>query len=87
MIATCRPIPAGRGLPRDGTADVHAYRRLAAIDAPVLRSLIVELARISDESAAAAVQEPTAEAAARANRDAQRVAAARTALASAEVID
>ena len=42
---------------------------------------------MSDESAAAAVQEGTAEAAARADRNAQRVAAARAALASAEVID
>ena len=58
--------------------------RLAAIDPPVLRSLIVELTRISPESAAGAAQAGTAEAAALANRNAQRAAAARAALASAE---
>jgi hypothetical protein len=64
---------------------MRAYRRLAAIDPPVLRSLIVELTRLSDESAASAVREGTAEAATRADRNAQRVAAARAALASTEV--
>ena len=47
----------------------------------------MELTRLSNESAASAVQEGTAEAVARADRNAQRVAAAGAALASAEVID
>jgi len=47
--------------------------------------LIVDLTRVSDESAASAVREGTAEAAARAFRNAQRAAAALAALASAEV--
>jgi hypothetical protein len=68
----------------DIAADTTTYRRLATMDPPVLRSLIVELRRISDESAASAVREATAEAAARAKRNAQRAAAAEEALASAE---
>ena len=47
----------------------------------------MELTRLSNESATSAVQEGTAEAVARADRNAQRVAAAGAALASAEVID
>jgi hypothetical protein len=81
----CRPTSAGLGFPLDSDAPMRAYRRLAAIDPPVLRSLIVELTRLSDESAASAVREGTAEAANRADRNAQRVAAARAALASTEV--
>jgi hypothetical protein len=64
-------------------ADATTYRRLATMDMPVLRSLIVELRRASSESAASAVREGTPVAAARANRDAQRAAAAEEALASA----
>ena len=75
---------SGAGLLQDMAMTVHVCRRLAAIDPPVLRSLIVELTRISAESAAAAAQAGTAEAAALANRNAQRTAAARAALASAE---
>jgi hypothetical protein len=52
-----------------------------------LRSLIVELTRVSDESAASAVREGTDEAAARADRNAERAAAALAALTSAEVTD
>ena len=63
------------------------YLRLAAMDLPALRWLIVDLTRVSDESAASAVREGTAEAAARALRNAQRAAAAQAALASAEVAD
>jgi uncharacterized membrane-anchored protein len=68
----------------DIAADTLTYRRLATMDLPVLRSLIVELRRVSDESAAAAVRERTTEAAARAHRHARRAAAAEEALASAE---
>jgi len=64
---------------------LETYLRLAAMDLPVLRSLIVDLTRVSDESAALAVREGTTEAAARALRNAQRAAAALAALASAEV--
>ena len=70
--------------PADIAADTTPYFRLATMDLPVLRSLIVELRRVSDESAAAALRDGTAEAAARAIRNAQRVAAADEALASAE---
>ena len=34
VVPTCRPISAGRGLPQDSAASMHAYRRLAAIDPP-----------------------------------------------------
>ena len=61
-------------------ANVNVYRRLAAMDPPVLQSLIVELNRVSDESAAFAALDGTDDAAARADRDAQRAAAARAAL-------
>jgi uncharacterized membrane-anchored protein len=64
--------------------DTTTYRRLAMMDLPVLRSLIVELRRVSNESAASALREGTALAAGRANRDAQRATAAEEALASAE---
>jgi hypothetical protein len=58
------------------------YRRLALIDPPAMRSLIVELSRISAESSALAMRTGTPEAAARAGRDAQRAADAHAALAS-----
>jgi hypothetical protein len=87
VTATCGPSSDGCGLPQDTATHIHVYRRLAAIDPPALRSLIVELTRLSDESAASAVQEGTAEAVARADRNAQRAAAARAALALAEVAD
>jgi hypothetical protein len=61
-------------------AYVDVYRRLAAMDPPVLQSLILELNRASDESAAFAALEGTDDAGARADRDAQRAAAARAAL-------
>jgi len=63
---------------------LEAYRRLAVMDLPALRSLIVELVRMCDESVASAERQGTAEAAARALRDAQRAEAARAALATAE---
>ena len=69
------------------STQLEPYVRLAAMDLPALRWLIVDLTRISDESAASAVREGTAEAAARALRNAQRAAAAQAALASAEVAD
>jgi hypothetical protein len=61
-------------------AYVNVYRHLAAMDRPVLESLIVELNRASEDSAAFAALEGTDDAAARAGRDAQRAAAARAAL-------
>ena len=76
----CPAITSG-----ERSTQLETYLRLAAMDLPVLRSLIVDLTRVSDESAALAVREGTAEAAARANRNAQRAAAALAALASAEV--
>lgn len=54
------------------------------MDLPVLRSLVVELRQVSNESAASAVREGTALAAARASRAAQRATAAEEALAWAE---
>lgn len=64
--------------------DATTYRRLATMDLPVLRSLVVELRQVSNESAASAVREGTALAAARASRAAQRATAAEEALAWAE---
>ena len=61
-------------------AHLDAYRRLATMDPPVLRSLIVDLKRVSDESAALAAREGTRAAAVRARRNAVRAAAARAAL-------
>jgi hypothetical protein len=63
---------------------VQAYRRLAAIDPPAMRSLAAELERLADESSVSAVQQGTAEAAVKASRDADRAAAAHAALASPE---
>jgi len=73
--------------PADIAADTITYRRLATMDLPVLRSLIVDLRRVSEESSASAVREGTAEALARANRNAQRAAAAEAALALAEGVN
>ncbi len=54
-------------------------RRLATMDPPALRSLAVELERLSEESSASALQAgPAIEAKSR--RDAQRAAAARATL-------
>jgi hypothetical protein len=52
------------------------------MDPPALRALIVELSRISRESAALALRQGTEEAAARASRNAARAAVAEAALAS-----
>ena len=68
----------------DSSTQIGTYMRLAAMDPPALRGLIVDLLRASDESAALAVQEGTAEAVARADRHAQRAADAQAALALAE---
>jgi hypothetical protein len=57
------------------------YRRLATMDPPALRSLAVELERLSNESSASALLQPAPGKHARARRDAQRAAAARAALA------
>jgi uncharacterized membrane-anchored protein len=77
LSETLRPLA-------DIDADTTTYRRLATMDLPVLRSLVVDLRRVSDESAASAVREGTAEALARAHRNAQRAAAAEAALAAAD---
>ncbi len=71
----------------DSVALTDAYRRLAAMDPPALRSLIVELSRISHESSALARRRGTPDASARAARDAQRAAAAQAALDSAEAAE
>ena len=76
--------PDGCGFHAGIDAQVTVYSRLAAMDPPVLRWLIVELKRVSDESAASAALQGTPEAAARAHRNAERVAAARAALDSIE---
>ena len=70
--------------PEDLATSLESYRRLAAMDPPAMRSLVAELRRIADESSALAAQHGTAEAAARAGRNAERAAAARAALASIE---
>jgi hypothetical protein len=84
MTHASRPSTDTLGAPAQNAADATTYRRLATMDLPVLRSLIVELRRVSNESAASALREGTALAAGRANRDAQRATAAEEALASAE---
>ena len=81
--ASKRPTDTLRA-PAQIAVDTTTYRRLATMDLPVLRSLIVELRRVSNESAASALREGTPVAAARANRDAQRATAAEEALGSAE---
>ena len=59
-----------------------AYRRLATMDPPALRSLAGELRRIADDSSTAAGLEAGPAAQAKAARDAQRAAAAQAALVS-----
>lgn len=66
----------------DVAAVTKMYQRLAAMDPPAMRSLVVELARVADESAATALRQGTVEAAATADRNAQRAAAAQAALAT-----
>jgi hypothetical protein len=70
--------------PEDLAGAMQLYRRLAVMDPPAMRSLVGELTRISRESAASATQQPTAEATARAGRNARRAAVARAALAAVE---
>ncbi len=57
-------------------------RRLATMDPPALRSLAVELQRLSEESSASAALQAAPAIEAKARRDAQRAAAAQAALAS-----
>ena len=67
----------------NGIAEMIAmYRRLATMDPPALRSLAVELERLSEESSASAALQAAPAIKAKARRDAQRAAAARAALAS-----
>jgi hypothetical protein len=63
-------------------ASADTYRRLATMDPPAMRALLVDLIRLSDESAALAELRPSVETIARAARDAQRAAAAQAALAN-----
>lgn len=63
---------------------ITAYRRLAAMDPPAMRSLVGELKRMSDESFASAGQQASPAAQARARRDAHRAAAARAVLSRVE---
>ena len=75
---------SGASRPGDLAQTLETYRRLAAMDPPALRSLVVELTRMAEESAASAVRPGTAEPVARAGRHAERAAAARAALAWVE---
>ena len=69
--------------PGDDQAEMIAmYRRLATMDPPALRSLAVDLQRLSDESAAAAALQAAPAIHTKARRDAQRAAAAWAALPS-----
>ena len=63
------------------------YRRLAAMDPPALRSLAVELERLSNESFASVALQASPAERSKARRDAQRAAAARAVLASVESED
>jgi hypothetical protein len=66
-----------------GVAEMLAtYRRLATMDPPALRSLAVELDRLSEESSASAALHAAPAIEEKARRDAQPAAAARAALAS-----
>jgi hypothetical protein len=58
------------------------YRRLATMGPPALRSLAVELERLSEEGSALAALQAAPAIEAKARRDAQRAAAARAALGS-----
>ena len=87
MTAVRGMPPGSAGQTEDVTAVMNIYRRLAAMDPPAMRSLIVELRRLYDESSASAMQQASPEAAARAGRHAQRAAAAQAALASVEAED
>ena len=58
------------------------YRRLANMDPPALRSLAVDLERLSEASSASVALQPSSITEAQALRDARRAAAARAALAS-----
>jgi len=78
---------AGAGQTEDLPGAMEGYRRLASMDPPAMRSLAAELTRISRESAAAAIEQGTAEAAAWAGRHAQRAAAAQAAMAALEAAD
>jgi hypothetical protein len=80
MSPTKLPVATARKVAWDST-QLGTYRRLAAMDPPALRWLIIELVRASEESAALAAQNGTAEAVARATRHAQRASDAQAALA------
>jgi hypothetical protein len=79
------PVPADGLREAEDLAEVmKTYRRLATMDPPAMRSLIVELMRLSDESSVLAMELGSPKAVARAGRDARRVAAAQAALAAVE---
>jgi hypothetical protein len=72
-----------RADPGDDVVEMLAmYRRLATMDPPALRSLAIDLQRLSDESSASAALQAAPAIQAKARRDAQRAAAARAALVS-----
>jgi hypothetical protein len=78
---------AGLHKTQDLTNLAEAYRRLAIMDPPAMRSLLDELSRISMESSASAAQLRTPEARTRAGRDAQRADDAQAALDSLQAQD
>jgi uncharacterized membrane-anchored protein len=51
MTHGSKPLADTLRVPAQITADTTTYRRLAIMDLPVLRSLTVELRRVSNESA------------------------------------
>ena len=62
--------------PGNGIAEMIAmYQRLATMDPPVLRSLAVELERLSEQSSASAAVQAARAIEAKARRDARRAAA------------
>ncbi len=83
-LGSALPPASSQREAEDASEVMKTYRRLAAMDPPAMRSLIVELMRLSDESSASAMEQGSPEAAARAGRDARRAAAAQAALAAVE---
>jgi hypothetical protein len=81
-VTDTQSIDSDRG---DDVAEMTTmYRRLATMDPQALRSLAVELERLSDDSSASAALEANPATQAKARRDARRAAAARAALAWVE---
>ena len=77
------PAPPIRSDPGDDAVEVVAMcRRLGTMDPPALRSLAVDLQRMSDESSASPALRAVPAIEAKAGRHAQHAAAVRAALAS-----